>query len=345
MTVQEKSPMLPCIQLIRFIAAIGVMMSHIGFGDSYLTGIVFSAGVNLFFCISAFLMMYTTQNNVQENFIKKRLIRLLPLYWTLTVLTFVASKIIDGLASSDIGFNELIKSLLCVPYYRSGLKTDLVIRPIVGPAWTMGYDVWFLPIFALSMKLSHKWRGAISSAMCVIIVLIGNIIPENPIGHFMGRHYWLNYVMGILVFYIWKWAEDKTEWRKKYFLLWSVISLTGFLFLYIGRKSLDISVLISFVTIVSVLFCFGKKQMPKWVLWFGKISFSFYLTHYYVILILGKFIDFEAINIMTCIGTVIAFVLSLATGYIGYYLFEEKIGNSLKKLLMKPKKNKSVVSV
>lgn len=345
MTVQQKSPMLPCIQLIRFIAAIGVMMSHVGFGDSYLTGIGFSAGVNLFFCISGFLMMYTTQNNVQENFIRKRLIRLLPLYWALTVLTFVASKIIDGLASSDIGFDELIKSMLCIPYSRGGLKTDSVIRPIVGPAWTMGYDVWFLPIFALSMKLSHKWRGAISGAICIVIVIIGSIAPDNPIFHFMGRHYWINYVMGILVFYIWKWAENKTEWRKKYIVLWAVISLAGFLFLYIGKKSLDISILVSFAIIVSVLFGFSNKQMPKWVLWFGKISFSFYLTHYYVILILGRFIDFDAFSIMTCVGTVVAFILSLITGYIGYYLFEEKLGNALKKLLMKPKKHKSAVSV
>ncbi len=345
MVRQKKSPMLPCIQLIRFIAAIGVMMSHVGFGDSYLTGIGFSAGVNLFFCISGFLMMYTTQNGVQENFIKKRLIRLLPLYWTLTVLTFAASKIIDGIASSDISFVELVKSMLCIPYSRGGLKTDLVIRPIVGPAWTMGYDVWFLPIFALSMKLSHKWRGAISSAVCIVIVIIGSIAPDNPIFHFMGRHYWINYVMGILVFYIWKWAENKTEWRKKYLVLWAAISLAGFLFLYIGKKPLDINILVSFVIIVTFLFCFGKKEMPKWILWFGKISFSFYLTHYYVILIMGKFIDFEALNITTCFGTIIAFVLSLVTGYIGYYLFEEKIGNSLKKLFMKPKKHKNIVSV
>ena len=345
MAEQKKAPMLPCLQIIRFIAAIGVMMSHVGFGDSYLTNIVFSAGVNLFFCISAFLMMYNTQNGTQEKFINKRLIRLLPLYWALTVLTFVASKIIDGLASSDIGFDELIKSLFCIPYYREGLKTDLVVRPIVGPAWTMGYDVWFLPVFALSMKLSHKWRGAICSAVCAMIVLIGNITPENPIGHFMGRHYWLNYIMGILVFYIWKWAENKTEWRKKYIVLWSAVSLIGFLLLYVGQKPLDINILLSFVIIVSFLFCFGKKEMPKWLLWFGKISFSFYLTHYYVILIIGKFINFDTLSIMTCLGTVLAFILSLITGYIGYYLFEEKIGSFLKNLIMKPKKAKTEVSV
>ena len=310
----------------------GVMLSHIGFGDSYVTGIVFSAGVNLFFCISSFLMMYTTQEGTPRNFVAKRLIRLLPLYWTLTIGAFVASKLLSGFFD-EISFGELIKSLLCIPYSRGGLKTDSVIRPIVGPAWTMGYDVWFIFLFFLAMKISHKYRGLICGAMCLSVVLLGNLLPESPVVHFMGRLYWLNYVSGIVVFYIYKAAEKKsfTKNKKRFWLC--AISLVCMVLIYAGRKTIEWNILLAFLTVISSLIGLAGVQMPSPIMNFGKISYSFYLTHYFVILIIGAFIDFEKLNLITFAGTVIAFAISLLTGYAGYSIFEKKLGEMLKNLL------------
>ena len=58
-----------------------------------------SNGVSLFFCISAFLMMYTTQKGVPEHYILKRLIRIVPLYWIMTVFTFAAMRIIPSIST------------------------------------------------------------------------------------------------------------------------------------------------------------------------------------------------------------------------------------------------------
>ena len=332
-TVVEKKQMIPCLQLIRFIAAIGVMLSHIGFGDSYATDISFSAGVNLFFCISSFLMLYTTQKGCPENFVSKRLIRLLPLYWTLTIATFAASKILSGInVFDDIRFVELIKSLLCIPYSRGGLKTTMVIRPIVGPAWTMGYDVWFIFIFFVAMKISHKYRGLICAAMCLGVVVVGDLLPEGPIAHFMGRLYWINYISGVIVFYIYKMLEDKVFMKSKSRFLLCVISFIGLTFLYIGRKTIEWNILLAFITVITVLIGLANVKMPSFIMNFGKISYSFYLTHYFVILVIGFVTDFDKLNAVTVIGTVIAFAVSLLTGYIGYFVFEEKLGMKLKNL-------------
>ena len=49
------------ISIIRTFAAVAIMLYHIGFGHYYLTQINFASGVHLFFCISAFLIMYTSE--------------------------------------------------------------------------------------------------------------------------------------------------------------------------------------------------------------------------------------------------------------------------------------------
>ncbi len=335
MTNQKKAPLLPCIQLLRFFAALGVMLSHVGFGDSYITNISFSTGVNLFYCISAFLMMYTTQKSTPKHFISKRLIRLIPLYWILTILTFFAAMLIPSLSDGSNSISELIKSLFFIPYVRDGLKTAAVIRPIVGPAWTLTYDIFFLFLFALSMKISHKWRGVLSSIGCLTLLFVGKMLPDQiAIGRVLARDFWLNYIFGIAVFYIWKFMQDKEDLKKKALPIWTIIGIASFAWLFIGYKPLILCAVLSFASLTCILLAMGEKSVPKFFVTFGAISYSFYLTHYYVILIIGMFINFEELSIATCVGTVIAFFLSLAVGYISYILIEKKLGDFLKSKLL-----------
>ena len=69
------------IQVLRFIAAFSVMMVHLPVFE-------FGAwGVDIFFVISGFIMMYITEYN-NKNFLIKRIIRIVPLYWLLTLAVF-----------------------------------------------------------------------------------------------------------------------------------------------------------------------------------------------------------------------------------------------------------------
>lgn len=335
MISKKDTPFIPCIQALRFLAAMGVMLSHVGFGDRYFRQIGFSAGVNLFFCISAFLMMYTTCKRKPENFVIKRLIRLVPLYWLLTIATFFAAKMIAGFGQADVTIEELFKSLFFIPYLRDGLKRSGVIRPIVGPAWTLRFDVWFLFVFALAMKISHKWRGIISCGICIGFMVVAPYLPIDIAVKSMLEHgFWLNYVCGIAAFYIWMFMRDKVDGKEKQKMGWALLALTGFIVLFAAGKPLYISSVASLVVLISVLAIFNVKSMPGWISRFGEMSYSFYLTHYYVILILGIFINFDEFSVMTCIGTIVALGLSLITARISYELIEKRFGNFLRKLLL-----------
>ena len=58
-----------CISILRVVGALGIALYHIGtFNDHIAT---LQAGVSLFFCISAFLMMYTTQKGIQPLYLEE----------------------------------------------------------------------------------------------------------------------------------------------------------------------------------------------------------------------------------------------------------------------------------
>lgn len=89
-----------------------------------------TGGVSLFFTISGFLQMYTTQKE-QKHFLVKRLIRIVPLYWIMTIATFVAMLIMPGIALGEANFEEFLKSLFFIPYQRTAMKSADVVRPMV----------------------------------------------------------------------------------------------------------------------------------------------------------------------------------------------------------------------
>lgn len=156
---------------------LGIALYHIGtFNDHIAT---LQAGVSLFFCISAFLMMYTTQKGISSHYILKRLIRIVPLYWIMTAFTFAAMQVVPSISTG--GTPEFIKSLFFIPYVRHALKSADVVRPMVGPAWTLFYDVYFTFIFGLCMKISHKFRGILVAVACTMLLMIQyRFSPEHP---------------------------------------------------------------------------------------------------------------------------------------------------------------------
>lgn len=89
--------MLNNIQVLRGFAALIVVVFHIvGASNSYkmpaeifgLTGALGRSGVDIFFVISGFIMVYTQYNKKTKplSFIKDRIIRVVPIYWVFSFL-------------------------------------------------------------------------------------------------------------------------------------------------------------------------------------------------------------------------------------------------------------------
>lgn len=319
------------ISIIRTLATIAIMLYHIGYGHYYFTQLNLSAGVHLFFCISAFLVMYTTETKTPFLFLKRRLIRIVPLYLLLTIFTFIASKFISGFGQDNVNLTALIKSILFIPYSRSGLKSDLAVRPIVGPAWTLYFDVWFAFIFCVSMKIKHKHRGTIAAFVCIALCVLGELLPEElPLSILLRTRFLLSFVAGIIVFHVWNaLLKNKTSAFPIFWGIWAILLL---LFFYLVAKNTFIQVVVSSFILICVLISTYQKPVPKIFTYFSKLSFSFYLLHYYVILIVGKVIDFTKLNVYTVLGTLIVLVVTLIISFFSYIIIEKKLGDALNKL-------------
>ncbi len=158
------------MQVLRFIAALMVLISHlereiqnVGIGGSVVSimdaiGIPWSCGVDLFFCISGFLMLYLTWDHFAETgysfeFLKRRIIRVAPLYWLFTILfAGLALTIPSVILHGDISPWKVFASLFFIPIPRS----DGLIYPVLVAGWTLNYEALFYLLFGISLFLPRR---------------------------------------------------------------------------------------------------------------------------------------------------------------------------------------------
>ena len=129
----SKYPKIECIQFLRFVASFLVLLTH-----SFSPFFNGSIGVDIFFVISGFIMMHVSSNDVKK-FLIKRFIRIVPLYWTLTILFFLVVLFLPILVDkSEANFHYFIKSLFFIPYNNG--EGHL---PVIFLGWTLNYEIIF----------------------------------------------------------------------------------------------------------------------------------------------------------------------------------------------------------
>ena len=191
------------LQLMRALAALSVVVYHcvlIGqkYGiDTALSGRFESwgaAGVDVFFVISGFVMVLVQTRNMRSapEFLRNRMIRIVPLYWSLTVLVFLVGIVLPASAfNSEIpGLRDIALSLA-----RSLSFTSLYFHkvPAIYLGWTLEYEMAFYLVFALGIFLMPADRAfVVAAGMVVTLVLVGVLAPvalEFTMGMFLARLY------------------------------------------------------------------------------------------------------------------------------------------------------------
>ena len=150
------------LQYLRFFAAILVVLAHTT--DSlYLTlsndnfGIFTRGGrgVDIFFVISGFIMIYITQNKGISGFqfIISRLTRVAPLYWFFTSLMIFATIFLSGMVNSNsIDLYSILTSYIFIPWVH---PSNGDVQPILRQGWTLNLEFFFYIIFYLGF-LNHR---------------------------------------------------------------------------------------------------------------------------------------------------------------------------------------------
>jgi exopolysaccharide production protein ExoZ len=194
------------LQVLRAFAAIMVVVYHSqGLCHKYapggrssteaVLGEFGSHGVDLFFVLSGFVILYTIRktNTNATDFLLRRLIRIVPLYWLLTLTLFGL-----GFAVYPHGTLELrpiLESLLFAAY---SLHTR---PPLLYVGWSIEYEIFFYAIVALALVVALPVYRAVGVAFLVCYAAIHLLIPtvyvSGNFAFFLGNPLLFEFVMGL----------------------------------------------------------------------------------------------------------------------------------------------------
>lgn len=171
------------------------------------------AGVDIFFVISGFIIQHVAARDDAGRpgaFMAKRLIRVVPLYWMLTVLIGVVVPFLPALAGQagvpDAGM--VIRSLLFVPYFDGSGQ----IHPVLFIGWTLNYEMFFYVLFAAGLLV----RSALTRLVALSIVLMALVAigfaarPDSAVGITYTSPLLLEFGAGLWLHGLWQRQSDRS---------------------------------------------------------------------------------------------------------------------------------------
>lgn len=325
------------IQALRGISAIFIVLEHVRFLSCG------AFGVDIFFCISGFMIMLSTQRDA-SHFLGKRLIRVIPFYYLMTLVTFLALLLIPDLfAQTKANPIFLLKSLLFIPFDIGGGT----LQPLMRVGWTVNCEIFFYLIFWLAMKLNHQYRGFICGCILLLLIGLAQMLPLDfaPL-IFYGDPVMADFLLGILCYHI---AKGIFKWRttnklpgfcSAFCLLLIVVCFMG---LIATKPGIDISGFrrplfwgIPAAIIVLSAFTVGLSlKTPRSLVQLGDISFSLYLVHYYPVTLLDRILfDFGSCTPFSMLGVALALIISVILALAGGTLIEKRLTTWLRRRLL-----------
>jgi len=294
--LQEPGDRLASIQILRAFAAMGVVLAHLtasyamvfnakGIGLDFFLG---NAGVDLFFVISGFIMVYASESlfgkpGASRTFMLRRTIRIVPLYWMAT--TYALWIYMDGKWSNPLpALKNLIGSYFFLPFpMPSG-------GPILIVGWTLNYEMFFYLVFALALAV------ALSRARAVVLAtvkLIGLVLVGQWWGHRLSP-FWrsftnplmLEFIMGMWIALAYR-ARITISPLVALLLLVAGLSIVA---LSTSSGSQDVHRAMTwgfgFAMVVAIVLSRTRTNSVIWapVILLGEASYAIYLIHWFVLM-------------------------------------------------------------
>lgn len=314
------------LQELRGMSACLIVLSHITLYENLIGTSWGGYGVMMFFLLSGFLVVHSTENN-QKNFLFKRIIRIIPLYYCVTFFTYFLACIKPVWFNTTVANpNNLLKSLLFIPY----ANPNGFVRPILDVSWALFPEVWFYIVFFIAMKISHKYRAVITSCFFMIIYLVGIIVWNNNSIFNQYKLSMVSLVCGVSLYYVWK------KIMKNYIgkinpiivklLLVSFFFISGLIFNFATISGYSITAfLLPILVFYSFLYFDGYLHKSKFFSWIGTISYSLYLTHEFVVKGVSRLLfPLDDINLINFAISLVCLGLSIVVAKLSYIVIEKQ---------------------
>ena len=201
--------MIVSIQILRGIAALLVAVSHLpwfaykqAIAPNFPDLTVCFFGVDLFFVVSGFVMVYATESGRggagAGAFLLRRGIRVLPLYWILTSLSIAITVYrFDPVNYTPHVWWSFLNSYLLIPYPAIGDMMDFY--PALPQGWTLEYEAFFYLCFAACLWLCPRRKALVISVGFAALCVLGAIVTLPPPIFYYARTNTLEFVYGVAI--------------------------------------------------------------------------------------------------------------------------------------------------
>ena len=340
----QRTSRIDILQVIRLFAASMIILYHTGLigGRGYF-------GVQVFFVLSGFLAYYSTRKGVSAGrYLLRRCIRLIPLYWICSFLTFLLLTVRPGLSNmSDADPLHLLKSLLFIPYKGDAGYT----LPILAVGWTMQYEMAFTLLFTLSLLVSRRRGGLVCGLLLLILTAVGLWVKPKPlfIRYYTDSHLF-NFFLGLLAGFAWKKLRDSVpedrpalsglpgSLRIPVRILLGLLAAGAAVFLVLDVRlpfrlpqafRLGIPAV---VMIFSLLLLMERVSFPPKLLALCGMTYSIFLVEYFTTSVYKRLLPASAGFPLTILSLAVLFAATFALSVIPYRLIEVRLTGLLKKL-------------
>ncbi|MET3535530.1 acyltransferase family protein [Chryseobacterium limigenitum] len=322
------------LQILRGISALLVCCFHfrgyINFETIQFGDILFgkgNIGVPIFFVISGFIMAFTTRKldfskGISKEisiFYKRRLIRIVPLYYLLTF----AWMILGGsffLYFQGETFSRFYHSMLFLP--------EKDTPPVLYLGWSLNYEMFFYLIFGISLVFK-RYRYFFIVVFFIITYILGLLFDFGSAYMQMVTNYSnLFFIAGILFALL----LAKVTVPKKWATVISIVGITFFILhlfkIIVITNHLLVLLIVSMFVLSFLLFDFTFHiKGNRFLIFLGDISYSLYLSHPFVEILFRKFKVQGYLNLPYLVLK-LAIVIAVAAFF--YYFVERKITEYLK---------------
>jgi len=307
-------------------------------------------GVDVFFAISGFIMVYTTTNRpvTAVSFMSDRIARIVPLYWLITLAVFTLALLRPSLLQTTTAdWGELVQSLLFIPFK----KTNDIMAPILFVGWTLNYEMFFYALFALGLCLPGRCTGPIAVVGCLLLLVGSGPLQQTDVGRFYSNPTMIDFAFGIVLGLVY----HRLPGIRLSLRIITTVGITIAAVLIVVLP-LEFPTAPSLATqgVPAALVVGGGLVLEKsgWAvrsrlcLLLGAVSYSMYLTHVFVTETAQKVaavIQPDALT--TGLFIILTLVAVLMVAVLVHYSFEKPLSNMFRRLLRTRRLNPAMETV
>lgn len=352
------------LQILRAVAAMLVVVSHAWtWSKPYASAptildririeFMGGLGVDIFFCLSGFIMMWTVTDAAPTlskgiRFFAKRMQRIYPIY-LICLSTIVVPSLIwqhEAIDSARILF--LMRNALLLP----GLPSEPEYRMLLFPAWTLVYEMYFYLVFAMCVVAIPKRYLAYGLAVALIFIFSVShlIIGYGPrlawvnITHIIGDPLILNFLIGSLIAHFGRRFVDTfaSAGAKYSAVALSILVCAVGYYVFTGYpRIIKFGIPAMIVVALSCVCSVRRGRLNDALVYLGNASYSIYLTHIFAFELTGRAAALFGGNPFLVFGTII--ILATLLGCAVYSLLEKPITQGLKSISARKKPKQDVL--